>query len=101
MVAGAPMSWRTMAGLLAAALAAMAAGCGGSNPPALEARTSLGYVVTDLFRHSDGFGWWDADVDGAGDKIGEIRLTGTTLIASGGGCGVYRWGPCDATLTDG
>jgi hypothetical protein len=76
-------------------------GCGGSNPPIVEARTGLGAVVMDLFGHSDGFGWWDSDVEDAGDKIGTMKLADTTLTADGGGCGVYRWGICDATLNNG
>jgi hypothetical protein len=80
------------------ALVACAAGCNSVETPILEVRTSLGYVMTDLYARPDGFAWWDNDIEGAGHGLGKITTVGNTMIANGGGCGVYGWGICDATL---
>jgi hypothetical protein len=90
-------------GVLAALYAWLAAaGCGSDNPPPLlESRSSLDYVLTDLYTASDGFSWWDGDIQAAGATRGKITLIGDQMVANGGGCGVYGWGPCDATLTGG
>jgi hypothetical protein len=82
-------------------LAACAAGCSSPEAPILEVRTSLNYVMTDLYARPDGFAWWDNDIEGAGHGLGKITTIGDRMVANGAGCGVYGWGICDATLTDG
>lgn len=83
------------------AIVAAVAGCTTAETPILEARTSLGYVMTDLYMRADGFAWWDSDIEGAGHGLGKITVNGNTMVANGGGCGVYGWGICDATSTNG
>jgi hypothetical protein len=101
MVAARWVAHEALATAIAAWCLAAGAGCGGVQPPVLEARNSLGYVIADLYTESDGFTWWDGDVEGAGHGLGKITLIGDTMIANGGGCGVYGWGGCDATFANG